>query len=96
MVKHIYLWNLVDGADGERAAELLNQLPTRIDFIRSWTLGPHVGGEVGGIEREYGLVCDFDSIADVRAYLTHQFHDEVVAEFSPMVCDNVVVDLDLG
>jgi hypothetical protein len=96
MVRHIYLWNVAEGADGKEAADLLDQLPGRIDFIRSWTLGPHVGGEMGGIERDYALICDFDSLEDVQAYLTHSFHDEVVAKFSPMVCDNIVVDLEIG
>lgn len=94
MVRHIYLWNVVEGADGEHAAGLLNQLPLRIDFIRSWTLGRHVGD--AGIEREYGLVCDFDSMDDVRAYLTHPFHDEIVAQFAPLACDHVACDIELG
>jgi hypothetical protein len=93
MVRHIYLWNVADGADGDAASALLNKLPTRIDFIRGWKLGPHIGDS--GIERQYALVCDFDSIDHVRAYLTHPYHDEIVAQFAPMACDHVAVDIEL-
>jgi hypothetical protein len=94
MVRHIYLWNVADGADGAEAARVLCKLPAGIDFIRNWSLGPHVGEAGSG--RDYALVCDFDSLDDVHAYLTHPYHDEVVAEFAPMACDHVAVDIELG
>jgi hypothetical protein len=95
VVRHIYLWNAADGADGEVAMRLLDQLPTGIDFVRSWQHGPHIGAS-GGIERDFALICDFDSLEDVRRYLTHPFHDEVVAQFGPMACDHVAVDIEIG
>jgi hypothetical protein len=95
MVRHIYLWNVAEGADGEAAAKLLDRLPTGIDLVRSWHHGPHIGA-TGGIERDYALICDFDSLDDVGRYLTHPFHDEVVAQFAPLACDHVAVDIELA
>jgi hypothetical protein len=94
VIRHIYLWNVDDPADGEHVARLLNELPSRIDLIRSWSLGPHRGGDMGGVERQYGLVCDFDTLEDMRAYLSHPLHLEVVEQISPLVGDHVVLDLE--
>jgi hypothetical protein len=93
MVRHVFLWNAVDG---EKAIELLEQLPGRIDYIRSWTLGPHVGDELGEVGREYGLICDFDSMDAVRSYMSDPFHEGVTAELLPLLSDVVVIDLELG
>jgi hypothetical protein len=97
MIRHVFLWNAGEGADADQIVSLLNQLRDRVDCIRSWSVGPHRGGGIGGVDGryQYGLVCDFDSLADLRAYFAHPFHAELEVAIAPLLGDVAVVDLEI-
>jgi hypothetical protein len=95
MIRHILLWKVAEGADEQRLAELLNELPKHIDYVRNWQLGPHAGDPVEGAEWDYALMCDFDSVEQVRAYYADAFHVSLMPEMEPMFGEAAVVDMEL-
>lgn len=95
MIRHIMLFNVADDADPQHLLDLLNEFPQNIDFIRSWNVGPHRGGTPLGVEWEYALVCDFDSLDDVPAYHSHPFHVGLIPQLAPMIGALAVADIEI-
>lgn len=96
MIRHVFLWNVTADADPDYVLDRLNALPKQIPGCRSWTIGPHQGEEgLSGGVWQFGLVADYDSIADLDAYSNHPFHVEVVEELLPFFADRAVCDFEL-
>jgi hypothetical protein len=62
-------------------------------MIRSWELGSHVGEpNENGDPWDGALITDFASRADLEAYSSDPFHEEIVQQLLPMVRSRAVVD----
>lgn len=97
MVRHVFLWKVAEGADGQEVIRLLNELPRRIPGALSWKLGAHQGepGASGGIW-DYGLVADFESFEALQHYSEHPFHRECIETLLPMFADRAVCDFEVS
>lgn len=91
MLTHIVLIRLADDASEDRVGELvagLRALPDQIPEIRSYT----VARDLGLAEGNYDLVVTgrFASPEDLRTYLAHPAHQQVVRELlEPVSTDRV-------
>lgn len=95
MIRHVFLYKVAPGADAEKTAEILNGLPAKVPGIRSWTLGRHQSPPGAPAGRwDYGLVCDFDSSADLETYNKHPSHMEAVKALLPMLAGHAVCDFE--
>jgi len=72
MVKHVVLFKIPDQEAVEKAKQMLLELPSKIDFIRSWEIGcAYNAGEKG---YELALISSFDSREDLKCYDGHPAH----------------------
>lgn len=85
MVKHIVMFKLLDFAEGadksanaKKMKELLETLPSKIDYIKYYEIGINV------LESDRAwdvvLISAFDTIEDVQNYIVHPEHQKA-AEF---------------
>lgn len=82
MVKHIVMWKFKDFAKGrtkkenlDLVASLLNELPEKIDFIRSMEIHFNQNTEQGMYDAV--LISEFDSFEDVKRYREHPDHKAI-------------------
>ncbi len=97
MIRHVFLYKLASAADAERTEKILNALPAGVPGIRGWTFGRHqapAGARPG--RWDYGLVCDFDSFADLQAYNAHPLHKEAVKNLLPMLDGHAICDFEFA
>jgi hypothetical protein len=96
MIRHIFLWNVVEGADPDEVIRILNELPQKIPGTRGWSIGKHHGvpGASGDLW-DYGLTTDFDSFDALNTYSNHPFHIEAVNRLLPMFAQRAVCDYEL-
>lgn len=95
MIRHVFLYKLAPGADAQQTVDILNALPDKVPGIRGWTLGRHqspAGARPG--QWDYGLVCDFDSFADLQTYNAHPAHVQAVKALLPMLAGHAVCDFE--
>ncbi len=89
MIRHVVLFKLSPDADPvevEAWLGRLRELPSRIDFVRAFS----VGRDELHLPRSYdvALVADMDSLDDVRRYGPHPAHAPV-AEMSAKLCQHI-------
>ena len=97
MVRHIFLWKVANNADPKEILRILDELVEKVPGIRSWSRGRHEGAPgASGDVWEYGLVCDFDSYADLQRYSDHPFHMQVVEKLLPMFSARAVCDFEIN
>jgi len=82
MIKHIVLFDLIDGVAKEdprvqRVFAELRALEAKIPLIRQWEVGENFSDRP--IATDFGLYSAFDSAADLAAYIDDPAHREVVA-----------------
>ncbi|MGN0468980.1 MAG: Dabb family protein [Acutalibacteraceae bacterium] len=82
MVKHIVMWKFKDFAQGRTKKEnlelvksLLEELPSKIDFIRSMEIHFNSNPKEGMYDAV--LISTFDSQKDVDAYRVHPEHKAI-------------------
>ncbi|CAN7784011.1 Dabb family protein [Caballeronia sp. LjRoot34] len=93
MIRHIFLWNVVKGADPEEVVQILNELPRVIPGTRGWSIGKHEGAPgASGDLWDYGLTTDFDSFEDLERYSNHPAHTKAVERLLPMFAARAVCD----
>jgi len=94
MIKHIVLFDLIDGVAKEdprvlRAFAELRALEAQIPLVRQWEVGENFSDRP--IATDFGLYSGFDSTADLAAYIEDPAHREVVALLKEVctwkVCD---------
>ncbi len=93
-VRHIFLWSVKDGYDGDAVFRRLAQLEAGVPGLRGWTIGKHEGQHQNSSTGswQYAITCDFDTFEDLAAYQTHPFHEAVVADVMGAYQDWVVLD----
>ena len=84
MIKHIVMWKFKEfahGRTGKENAELiksmLEELPEKIDFIRSMEIHFNVNMKNGMYDAV--LISTFDSLEDVEKYREHPDHKAVAS-----------------
>jgi hypothetical protein len=97
-VRHIFLWSVKDGFDGDAVLSRLSELETGVPGLRGWSIGKHEGGTPNSSAGswQYALTCDFDSFEDLDAYQSHPFHEGVVADVMDSCDAWAVIDYTLG
>ena len=93
-VRHLFLWSVKNGHDGDAVLRRLAELETAVPGLRGWSIGKHEGqhpnASIGSWQ--YALTCDFESFDDLDAYQSHPFHDQVVADVRDSYQDWAVVN----
>lgn len=79
MVRHIVFFNFNENVTESNKTELiegLKGLKDKIDLIREL----EVGTDIAGTPKSYHLALStlFDSFEDVKSYISHPIHEEVV------------------
>jgi hypothetical protein len=97
MIRHIFLWRVAPTADPAKVLSLLNDLPGNVPGIQSWGIGKFRDdlGDLPGAW-DYGLSCEFDSIADLKTYFEHPYHQNIIEQLEPMVADRAVCHFEVA
>jgi len=90
-VRHVVLFNWVDGVTPEQIAALkagLSRLPALIPQIRDYRFGADLGINPGNAA--FVVVADFDSRDDYLVYRDHPDHRELIANHvTPIVANRM-------
>lgn len=93
MIRHVFLWQLVDPQDADKVIDLLDQLSEKYDFILDWSRGNHAAEpNENGDPWDGALITDFATWADLELYSTDDFHHEIVGQLLPLLTQRAVVD----
>ncbi|QGF23826.1 Dabb family protein [Raineyella fluvialis] len=96
MIRHMLLVRWQPDFPQEARQDWLDKvraLPEKIGFIRSLQVGRDVLG--GQRSWDHGLVADFDSLDDVRAYAVHPDHLPLIAISGPNTEAMASVDFEI-
>ena len=94
MIRHIFLWSVKPGEDGDAILARLAELEHAIPYLRGFTIGKHEGQmpntSLG--KWHYALTCDFDTFDDLDRYQNHPAHQRIVDEVKGAYLSWVVLD----
>lgn len=93
-LQHVVLVDLADDADiAAMKADSDAMLPT-IPAVRGYVCGTPVDIGRGNVAKDYdlGIIVQFASTDDYRAYLEHPVHKELVAKWRPKWARSYIVD----
>ncbi len=88
-IKHVVLLNWKDGVSAEQVDVLtakFSELKAGVGEIKSYQYGPDVGLIKGNAD--YVIVAEFESEADLKAYLVHPLHRQLLAEVAGPILDS--------
>ena len=93
MVKHIVLFNVKEGEDTDRvaqiAASVLEPLAGKIDGLT------HVEVRRTFAGADIALYCELESREAMAAYAVHPLHEEAKGHFFPMLASRVAADYEV-
>ena len=94
MVRHIFIWSVKDGHDGDAVFADLASLADKVPGLVNWTIGKHEGQDPHASTGtwQYGLTCDFETWDDLAAYQDHPEHNAIVDRVMASYLDWAVVD----
>jgi len=96
MIRHVFLWKVAKGADPQEIIRILDELPTKVPGIQSWSRGRHQGAPgTSGALWDGALITDFATWEALQLYSDHPFHSDVVDRLTPMFADRAVCDFEL-
>lgn len=93
-LQHVVLVDLADDADiGPMRADSDRVLPS-IPVVRRYVCGTPVEMGRPNVAKDYdlGIIVEFDSLADYKAYLEHPAHVELVRTWKPKWGRSYIVD----
>lgn len=93
-LQHVVLVDLADDADiGPMRADSDRVLPS-IPVVRRYVCGTPVEMGRSNVAKDYdlGIIVEFDSLADYKAYLEHPAHVELVRTWKPKWGRSYIVD----
>ncbi|WP_317930165.1 Dabb family protein [Halioxenophilus sp. WMMB6] len=88
MIKHVVLIKLKADYDPQQLQSLIEKLDALIDEVptlKRFDHGKNAAGEGGKFD--YGVVAEFDSMADCQAYLVHPAHQAAGAVLMPLIAE---------
>jgi len=100
MIKHIVMWRLKENAGGAAKVENARAMKARLEAL------PEAIPEIGRLEvglnvkdseraADVVLYSEFDSPADLAAYIQHPAHQEVVTFVREIAAETRVVDYEV-
>ena len=93
MVRHIFLWRVVEGHDLDEIVATLNTLPERCPGVVGWEIGKHQGEpNPNGDPWDGALISDHESWEALDEYTNDPYHSEVVEKLLPRFSARAVVD----
>ncbi len=93
-LQHVVLVELEDKSDLAAMRADSDRLLPQIPEVRGYVAGTHVDIGRGNVARDYdiGIVVQFDSVDDYKAYLAHPLHKELVAKWRAKWRRSYIVD----
>lgn len=93
-LQHVVLVDLADDADIPAMRAASDALLPRIPTVRGYVCGTPVDIGRANVSRDYdlGIIVQFDSIEDYKAYLEHPIHQDLVREWRPKWRKSYIVD----
>ncbi len=93
-LQHVVLVDLEDDADIPRMRADSDRMLPAIPTVRGYVCGTHVEIGRGNIAKDYdlGIIVQFDSVDDYKAYLEHPIHTQLVATWRPKWRRSYIVD----
>ena len=84
-VQHVVLVELDDAARAPEMMQDMREAFERIPTLAAWQAGPKVDAGRPQVQTWYtiGLVTEFDSVDDYKAYLEHPRHKSLVEKWKP-------------
>lgn len=94
MIRHVFLWSIKRGEDGEAVLAKLAELAHRVPGLSGFTIGKHEGPSPNASAGtwQYALTCDFDTFEELECYQNHPEHQQIVDEVAGSYLDWVVLD----
>jgi len=97
MIRHIALFRLKEDAPADARQSLeegLFQLAQTISEISTYDFGGDLGLRDGNFD--FGVVADFESESDFKAYVNHPDHQAFIKDrLTPVVADRVSLQFDV-
>jgi stress responsive alpha/beta barrel protein len=93
-VRHVFLWSIKDGYDGDDVLRKLASLNDVVPGLLGWSIGKHEGVQPNSSagQWQYALTCDVSDFDALDAYQNHPVHLEIVEEVQDSYLDWLVVD----
>lgn len=93
-LQHVVLVDLADDADIPAMRAASDAMLPRIPTVRGYVCGTPVDIGRANVSRDYdlGIIVQFDSIEDYKAYLEHPIHQDLVREWRPKWRKSYIVD----
>ena len=100
MIKHIVMWKFKEFAQGRTKKEnlelvksMLEELPSKIDFIRAMEVNFNVNDKAGMFDAV--LISEFDTLDDVKRYRVHPDHVAISDYVALVKEDRASVDYEI-
>ena len=100
MIRHIVMWKFKEFAQGRTKKEnlelvkgMLEELPSKIDFIRSMEVNFNVNDKAGMFDAV--LISEFDTLEDVKRYRVHPEHMAISDYVARVKEDRASVDYEV-
>jgi hypothetical protein len=93
-LQHVVLVDLADDADVPAMRAASDAALPLIPTVRGYVCGTPVDIGRANVSRDYdiGIIVQFDSVDDYKAYLEHPIHQELVREWRPKWRKSYIVD----
>lgn len=88
-IKHVVLLNWKAGVSPDQVdavTESLGKIKSEIDVVKSYQYGADAGLIKGNAD--YGIVAEFESEADLKAYVVHPLHQRLLTEVAGPILDS--------
>jgi hypothetical protein len=93
-LQHVVLVDLADDADIPAMRAASDAALPAIPMVKGYVCGAPVDIGRANVSRDYdlGIIVQFDSVEDYRAYLEHPIHEELVRTWRPKWRKSYIVD----
>lgn len=99
MVKHIVLWNFVEGFSDEEKAEAAKKMAALLEPIKELVPGALdirvIQNDMSSSNRDVALISTFDTAEALAAYQCHPAHVEAGKYVRSVTCDRACMDYEL-
>ena len=96
MVKHIVLWNFVEGLSAEEKTAAALKMKALLEPIKEKVNGAVeikvIANELTSSNREVALISTFESVESLQTYQTHPDHVEAGKYVRSVTCDRACID----
>lgn len=98
MIKHIVLWNFIEGLTEEQKREAAQKIKSLLEPIKELVPGATniqvICNEISSSNREVALISTFESIEALQTYQNHPAHIEAGKYVRSITCDRACMDFE--